>query len=128
MAVLFFVSVFALARVNVGGEGSFGPAETVGWRQAGEHLGERVTIEGPVVGAHWAQDSQGQPTFLNIGRDYPDPDRVTIFIPGEYRARFPSAPEDLYSGEKVRVTGDLQEYEGAAEIEVNSPGQIEVIR
>lgn len=130
VGLLLVVAVFAVVRVApfLQEDGGFGPPKTVGWRSAGEYLGERVTIEGPVVSTHWARDSQGQPTFLNIGRDYPHPDRVTVFIPGEYRSRFPSVPEDLFLGEQVRVTGDLQEYEDAVEIKVSSPAQIEVIR
>ncbi len=87
-----------------------------------------MTVEGPVAGTAYAQSSRGSPTFLNLGRDYPDPDRCTIIIWVPNRGKFPSAPEDAFRGETIRVTGTVVVYRGGAQIEVKSPGQIEIVR
>ncbi len=94
------------------------------WDEAIYHIGERATVYGPVVSTHYANTSRGKPTFLNIGKPYPDPDRFTVIIWGENRSNFPQAPEILYANKTIYVTGLIDEYEGVAQIEVFSPSQI----
>jgi micrococcal nuclease len=96
------------------------------WRDARAHVGEQATVEGPVAGALFASDATGQPTFLNLGVDHPDPDRVTVIIWGRDRGRFPEPPETAYLGSTVCVSGRIELYEGVAELEVSSPAQIEL--
>jgi len=96
------------------------------WNEAKQYIGEYKTVCGPVVDAYYASSTNGQPTFLNIGKDYPDPDRFTVIIWGDDRGNFPSPPEDYYFGKTIAVTGLIEEYEGIAEILVTSPSQIEV--
>lgn len=90
-------------------------------------MGEKVTVEGPVVGTYYARSSNGSPTFLNLGRDYPDPDRFTAIVWGRNRDAFSSAPESTYRGENIRVTGKVSVYKGSAQIEAKSPAQIEIV-
>ncbi len=100
--------------------------EGISWEWALDHVGEKVTILGPVVDTAYAPSSNGSPTFLNIGRPYPDPGRFQVVIWGEDRDRFPSPPEDMYYGQKIAVTGTVKNYKGVGEIIVRSPDQIEV--
>jgi DNA/RNA endonuclease YhcR with UshA esterase domain len=103
-----------------------GSSAVVPWTDADAHIGEMVTIEGPVVTGVYAESSSGEPTFLNVGRDYPDPGRFTVVIWGENRLSFPDAPESMYVGETVQVTGEVTEYEGIPEVSVSSPAMIKV--
>ena len=98
------------------------------WQDAANYEGESVTIEGPVKGTMYADTSNGEPTFLNVGMDYPDPGRFTVVIWGENRSVFPEAPEDLYAGQTIRVTGTVDSYEGVPQIEVTSPSDIEIVQ
>lgn len=102
-------------------------AGIVGWSAALDHAGEEVTVEGPVVGTYYARSSNGGPTFLNLGRDYPDPDRFTVVIWERDRDRFAEAPEVIYRGRTIRVTGVVAVYKGSPQIEVQRPEQIEVV-
>ncbi len=108
-----------------------GPAaacpDAISWRDARAHVGERVTVRGRVAGTLYAQDVDGQPTFLNLGRDYPDPERVTVVIWGKDRGRFPGPPESVYAGRTICATGMLELYEGVAELEVSASTQIDVV-
>ena len=99
----------------------------ISWDEAASHIGESVTIEGPVVGAMYADSSNGEPTFLNVGLDYPEPNRFTVVIWGDDRAAFPEAPESYYEGKTIRATGEVSTYEGATQMEVSSPDAIEVV-
>ncbi len=105
------------------------PTTTLGcdiqWDEAKYYYGEYKTVCGPVVDTHYASTSSGQPTFLNLGKAYPSPDRFTVVIWGDDRHNFPQAPEDYYLGKNVAVSGLLQEYEGSAEVFISGPSQIQ---
>ena len=96
------------------------------WSEAINHIGERTTVYGPVIGATYASSSKGQPTFLNVGKNYPDPARFTVLIWGSDRSKFSPAPEIQYKGRTIYVYGLIELYQGSAEIIVTSPSQIQV--
>jgi len=101
------------------------PSGSISWSEAKYHIGERTTVCGPVVDTTWASGSNGKPTFLNLGKPYPDPDRFTVVIWIQNRSNFPQAPEDYYLGKTICVTGLITEYSGIAEIEVQYPSEIQ---
>ena len=96
------------------------------WSEAKNHIGERTMVYGPVIGATYASSSKGQPTFLNVGKNYPDPARFTVLIWGSDRSKFSPAPEIQYKGKTIYVYGLIEEYKGSAQIVVTSPSQIQV--
>lgn len=98
----------------------------IAWDAAGEHVGQIVTVRGPVVDAAFASASRGQPTFLNIGKGYPDPGRFTVVIWIPNRDNFPAAPEELYRGRMICVTGEVTLYNGLPEMEIIGPEDIVV--
>jgi hypothetical protein len=100
------------------------PPGAIWWYEAKDHIGDRLTVCGPVVDSNWASGSSGKPTFLNIGKPYGDPDRFTVIIWIDYRSNFPQPPEDYYLGKNICVTGLIISYEGIPEIEVQSPDDI----
>lgn len=103
----------------------FSQPQFISWDQAKYHIGERTTVLGPVKSTKWATGSKGQPTFLNIGNPYPNPNRFTVVIWGRNRSNFPFAPAIYYAGKTILVTGLIEEYKGVPEIEVVSPTQIQ---
>lgn len=103
------------------------PTGAISWEDAWSHVGSAATVCGDVVGGMTAYDSNGQPTFLDIGRAYPDPAGVTIVIWGEdafYNFGFDPVP--AYSGESVCVSGELYSYDGRTQVQAWSPSQIQV--
>lgn len=98
----------------------------ISWEEAKWHIGERVTVCGPVVGTTYAFSSKGQPTFINIGRNYPDPNRFTVVIWGTNRHKFSPPPDIYYRGKTICVYGLITEYKGIAQIEATSPSQIKI--
>jgi len=116
----------ATATAGIGSSGGSACSAAISWKEATGHVGENGTVQGPVVSAVCATSSSGEPTFLNIGLDYRDPGRFTALIWGENRDPFPEPPEQAYAGKTVCVTGSIDEYQGVAEIIVDSPSQIQV--
>lgn len=101
-------------------------ADTVSWNEAGNFIGQMKTVCGNVVRTTFAENTTGQPTYLDVGRAYPDPSRFSVIIWGKQRANFPTPPETMYRGKMICVTGTIQTYKGVAQIEVRTPAQIEI--
>ena len=105
--------------------------QVISWLEARNHIGEVLVVEGPVVSARYATNSNGQPTFLNIGMPYPDPSRFTALIWGSERDNFvdkyPPGPETYFLNKKVRVRGLIEEYKGTLEVVLYYPDDIWVV-
>jgi len=105
--------------------GGFCP-RSIRWQDAENHVGEQRRVRGPVISTKYARGSTGRPTFLNVGRAFPNPNRFTVVIWGRNRDRFPAPPENLYRGEYICVRGRIRLFEGVPETFLSSPGNIEV--
>ena len=92
--------------------------------EAAAYVGEIETVCGEVVDSKYAPETNGQPTFLNLCKPYPDPDRFTVLIWGRNRQNFPPNPEQFYLGRKICVSGLVEDYQGIAEIEASDRTQI----
>lgn len=131
IALVLLLGILLVSGLACGGGGEPTPTPTmflscdIQWNEAKYYIGEFKTVCGTVVGTYYDVTSNGQPTFLNIGKPYPDPDRFIVIIPGEDRGKFSSPPEDYYLGKNINVIGLIMEYEGIAKIEVWRPSQIE---
>lgn len=92
----------------------------VSWQAAKASSGELpVRVKARVVSSLYASSSSGRPTFLNLGRDYPSPARLTVVIWENDRVNFPRAPERMFrTGTIVCVQGFVSRYRGVAQIEV----------
>ena len=101
------------------------PSGAISWTEAQYHIGDVTTVCGPVVDAQWAIDSPDQLTILNIGREYPDPDRLNVIISINNRGNFPHAPEEYYLGKTICVSGLIYPYKGIPQMSVKDPSQIE---
>ncbi|RME85947.1 MAG: hypothetical protein D6775_01455, partial [Caldilineae bacterium] len=93
----------------------------VDWRRAEEYVGKQITVEGQIVRTH----DTGKVTFLNFSEDYRSTLSIVIFA-SAYDL-FPEPPVDYFRDARVRVTGRVQMYQGAPEIVVESPDQIQII-
>lgn len=87
------------------------------------HIGETRQVCGNVGGVMWAKKSKGKPTFVNLGRPFPDAP-FTIIIWENVRARFEQPPELLYTGGRLCVQGLIGEHRGMPQIVLQDPAQI----
>jgi len=97
---------------------------SISWNEAGRYVGEHGTVCGQVVSTSYRSDINGGPTWLNVGRNYPDSSRFQVVIWERHRGNFPQAPEVLYRGETICATGKIDLYRGVAEMEVSGSGSI----
>lgn len=101
-------------------------SDGIPWQDASAHAGEVGPVCGPVVSTSYRPDVSGEPTWLNIGQDYPSTGRFTIVIWGEERGNFPGAPEDTYRGTHVCATGEIEMFRGVAQMKLSSPSSLEI--
>ncbi len=127
-AIVMGVGRLGSGLIDQGGSGSVPDPDcstAIAWDVAPEHEGDTVTVEGPVVGASHVEGVSGQPTFLNVGADHPDPDRFTVVIWNDVRVQFDQPPETLFSGQEICVSGEVAIYDdGSSQIVLDRPGAI----
>ena len=118
------VIIFAAIGVIVLALGGLGGAQQViKAGEAGAHVGKHRTVCGQVASATFSVQSRRQPTFLNLDRPYPN-QIFTVVIWGQDRPKFRTAPEKLYSGKQICVSGLISTYKGVPQIVVDDPSQI----
>jgi len=93
----------------------------ISWESAGNHVGERITVQGTIVRSY----NSGKACFLNFHRNFTRYMSLTIFE--DALRKFPFPPEKYYLHKTVRVKGKIKMYKGRPEMVVESPRQIEVV-
>jgi hypothetical protein len=113
----------ALSLVLLGAASLASADEALLPSEAVQHVGKTAKVCGHVASTTYAAGSKGQPTFLNLGKPYPDQE-FTALIWGTCRPAFSYAPESL-RGETICVRGMISTYGGKAQIVVSDPAQLE---
>jgi DNA/RNA endonuclease YhcR with UshA esterase domain len=111
-----------IASLAVVGWAGAAHAEPLAPEEAAKHVGETVTVCGQVVGAKYAAQVRGGPTFLDFGKPYPNTTFTALIFGGD-RAKF-GTPEKTAQGKRVCVTGKVQLYEGKPQIILTDPTQL----
>ncbi|HZP41555.1 MAG TPA: outer membrane protein assembly factor BamE [Candidatus Binatia bacterium] len=107
------VAALVLALLTAGARAD---VPTIGWEDAGQHVGEEVNVEGRVLGLHCSQLScllAFEPTF----------NKFTAVIQAARFGDFPKAEEieKRFTGKRVRVHGTVRMNDGKPEIVLESP-------
>ena len=121
--VLAMIAGLILSRVYQPEPSRTSPERTVTAREAAQYEGRYVEVCGRVESARHIPQTGGKPTFLNLGRAYPDP-LFTAVIWGEDRHRWQMPPEERYLTHTICVTGEVQMHRGVPQIRVRHPDQI----
>ena len=100
-----------------------GYAATLSPDEASSHVNEDATVCGPVASATYAARAPTAPTFLNLGKPYPD-QSFTALILGPDRAKF-GEPEISMLGKQVCVTGKIFLFEGKPGMVLRDPKQLQ---
>lgn len=88
------------------------------------HAGQTGMVCGKVEKTRYAENSEGQPTFLHMGGSFPR-HTFSARIPQELRGRFKPSPEEL-EGRDVCVLGTIQRDASRAEIAIASPNDVKL--
>lgn len=85
--------------------------------------GKTATVCGKVESAKYAQNAEGQPTFLHLGAAFPR-HPFQVRINGSDRDSFGFAPEEALAGELVCATGRVVAKSGRTEMLIKSPSDL----
>lgn len=104
------------------GEVNIQPAATwpeggLGWDAARDYAGTRQRVCGPLMSLRNTDNG----TFLNLGVDYPSPDRFAFIVWG-YDV------EPIEDGATICGSGSIYLYDGVAQVKLSSPEEIEIWR
>jgi hypothetical protein len=90
--------------------------------QAKNHIGQKATVCGRIVGIHFVSSGKGQPTFMHMDERYPD-QIFTVVIWGADRLKF-GRPEETFLDKDICVTGKITVFLRIPEIVATDPNQI----
>jgi hypothetical protein len=116
MYLRIFTVVLLIGSPAIGRAASLTPEE------AASHVGETATVCGVVASATYAAQAPMAPTFLDIGRPYPD-QLFSAIIFGSDRPRF-GVPENSLRDKSVCVTGEIFLFQGAPKMILRDPKQL----
>jgi hypothetical protein len=91
--------------------------------EASGHVGETATVCGVVASTHVSARSSAEPTFLNLGKPYPN-QPFTVVIFGRDRARF-GTPESTLLHQRICATGTISLYRARPEMILSDPAQLQ---
>lgn len=115
-------ALFALALAAA--SDAHAQAKAIAPQQAPDFVGKNGMVCGRVEKARFAQNSEGEPTFLYMGGAFPR-HTFSARIWGADRGKFKPSPEQL-EGKDVCVIGDIQRDGARAEIVVKSPSDLKL--
>jgi hypothetical protein len=86
------------------------------WYSARNRINSYGTIAGPVASVAFLDNR----VMVNIGADYPDPSRAQVVVWAERVPEFEDMLDEIDRGNAwISVSGQISEYDGVAEIDVN---------
>lgn len=92
------------------------PGGGIAWNEAVNYVGTTQRVCGPLSGTGKSNDD----VFLNLGRDYPDPERFQIVLWDI------GSLEPIPYGATLCTSGQITLYEGLAQIELHSASLVEI--
>lgn len=96
----------------------------INWQNVGQHIGSTVAVVGPVVAVTQRDGIRGNPTWLEVGAAFPNPNRLKVVIWEEQKSLFPMVAPGQLTGRSVCITGKLTDYKGVAQIVLRDANQL----
>ena len=94
-------------------------AQTIAPSEAQKHIGQTVTVVGPVGNVYGARSGA---IFIDVGGRFPDNPFTAVIFPGD-AGKFPAAR--ALGGRTIAINGVVQLYRNRAEIVLRSAGQLQ---
>jgi hypothetical protein len=117
---MYFFKLFTFASLMVWPIAAY--SALLNPEEAASHVGENATVCGVVVSAKYAPQAMAAPTFLDLGKPYPNQPFSAVIL-GSDRTKF-GAPEVLLREKHVCVTGEIFLFEGKPEIIMRDTKQL----
>ncbi|WP_368935082.1 endonuclease domain-containing protein [Alcaligenes faecalis] len=106
------------------------------WSVAKQHVGQVVTLIGPLLASKSRPDLNGSPTWLDVGNLFPNPERLTVVVWGKNLSNFNVRDLDAMYWFKsvfhekayalICIQGTVTEYRGVPQIELEDLSQLSI--
>ncbi|MHA2620620.1 MAG: hypothetical protein V2G42_02655 [bacterium JZ-2024 1] len=97
-----------------------GKTPVIDYTEAPKYIGQEVTVRGKVVRVAKPRET----TFINFCMDYRSCEFSAVIFKSA-ASKFPDV--DSWEGKTVEITGKIKEYQGRAEIVLDSPSQVRIL-
>lgn len=88
-------------------------------------VGSKVKVCDSVYSTRFLQTVASNPTFLNIGGNFPN-NVFTVVIFGNVRSSFPDSPEVYYNHKRICITGTVTVFRDSPQIVTNKSSDITI--
>lgn len=103
-------------------------ANAVRWDEARRYVGQTLVVVGPLIKVTQRDNVQGNPTWVEIGAAYPNPQRLTLVFWGDRKKQFPEVRPGQLTGKLVCAVGKIEDYKGVAQLELKHERQLRVLK
>lgn len=118
-------------------EGKLNCKNPIRWSEAKSFIGRDIYLIGPLLDTKFKPNVVGQPTYIDVGAEYPNPNRLQLIVWGANRGNvtvrnFKPGWREVegevipYYPPDVCVKGTVSMYKGVPQIEVSTDHQIMV--
>ncbi len=99
------------------------------WQEAMTRVGETVTVEAEIVKIYDPEErGKGGPVKLNVDQDFKTSLTICYYKKNKDESDAGFGDPGKFLFKKVRVKGKVEDYKGAKQIMLRSPGDIEVVK
>nr|HPQ66909.1 hypothetical protein [bacterium] len=104
-------------------------SSAITWQEAVKKIGQQVTVEATIVSVYDpAARGKGGPVKLNTDRNWKESLTIVFYAKSRSGMDQGFGNPGRFLNKKVRVTGEVSEHQGAPQIMLRNPSQIEVIQ
>lgn len=96
----------------------------ISWQNAMDYVDQEVAVLGTVAEYSYLPKVNGAPTWLNLGAKYPEKNRFSLVIWGDYRSQFGAVlSRDLVS-KQICAIGVVKLWKGIPQMEIKRPNDL----
>lgn len=121
--IVIMIAGLLLSRMDQPDSVPSDPEICIKANEAIDYIGKAAEVCGKVMSADYLPQIKGEPTFVNLGRPYPN-QHFTAVIWGSDRVRWNTPPDQQYENQRICVSGRVELHEGTPQIIVESPSQV----
>lgn len=99
----------------------------ISWQEVGQHTGQTAAVVGPLMRVTSRNNVQGNPTWIEIGATYPNPQRLVLLIWGEKKSNFPNIQPGVLDGRTVCAVGEINIFRNTPQITLSKTSQFKIL-
>lgn len=96
----------------------------IAWQKAKDYVDQQVAVLGTVAEYRYLPKINGAPTWINLGAKYPNKNRFSVVVWGDYRSQFGRALSSDLVSRQICVMGLVKLWDGVPQMELKRPQEL----